>query len=337
MTQEEKEKTDSYLKNIVLNLPECPGCYQYLNEQNEIIYVGKARNLKRRVYSYFSKEHDNRKTAMLVKKIRDIKYIVVKTEEDALLLENNLIKRYKPRYNVLLKDDKTYPSICITNEYFPRIFKTRQLNHKGYTYFGPYSHIPTLNSLLEVIAKLYPLRTCSLPLSPESIEKGKYKVCLEYHIKNCLGPCVGNISVEQYMKYIQEAKEILKGNTAELCRQMLEEMQALAQEMRFEEAQVIKQKYMLLENYRSKSEIVSRTLHRIDVFSIETDDQAAYINYLHVSNGSINQAFTFEFKKRLNETDEELLSLGIIEMRERYKNDSREIIVHYEIDFKLQK
>ena len=193
MTQEEREKTDSYLKNIVLNLPECPGCYQYLNEQNEIIYVGKARNLKRRVYSYFSKEHDNRKTALLVQKIRDIKYIVVKTEEDALLLENNLIKRYKPRYNVLLKDDKTYPSICITNEYFPRIFKTRQLNHKGYTYFGPYSHIPTLNSLLEVIAKLYPLRTCSLPLSPESIEKGKYKVCLEYHIKNCLGPCVGNI------------------------------------------------------------------------------------------------------------------------------------------------
>lgn len=336
MTQEEREKTDSYLKNIVLNLPECPGCYQYLNEQNEIIYVGKARNLKRRVYSYFSKEHDNRKTALLVQKIRDIKYIVVKTEEDALLLENNLIKRYKPRYNVLLKDDKTYPSICITNEYFPRIFKTRQLNHKGYTYFGPYSHIPTLNSLLEVIGKLYPLRTCSLPLSPESIEKGKYKVCLEYHIKNCLGPCVGNIPVEQYMKYIQEAKEILKGNTAELCRQMLEEMQALAQEMRFEEAQVIKQKYMLLENYRSKSEIVSRTLHRIDVFSIETDDQAAYINYLHVSNGSINQAFTFEFKKRLNESDEELLSLGIVEMRERYKNDSREIIVPFEIDLNLE-
>ncbi len=335
MTKENKDSTENYLRNIVLNLPECPGCYQYLDENNIIIYVGKARNLKRRVYSYFSKEHDNRKTSLLVRKIRDIKYIVVKTEEDALLLENNLIKRYKPRYNVLLKDDKTYPSICITNEYFPRIFKTRQTNNKGFTYYGPYSHIPTLNNLLEVIEKLYPLRTCHLPLSPESIQNGKYKVCLEYHIKKCLGPCVGNISVEEYSNYIQEAKEILKGNTAHLCRKMMDEMQRLAGEMRFEEAQAIKNKYMLLENYRSKSEIVSRSLDKIDVFSIETDNQAAYINYLHVSNGSINQAFTFEFKKRLNETDEELLALGIVEMRERYKNLSREIIVPFEIDLAL--
>lgn len=335
MTTEEKEKIQNYLKGIVLNLPDSPGCYQYLNENGEIIYVGKAKNLKRRVYSYFSKEHQNRKTAMLVSKIRDIKYVVVNTEEDALLLENNLIKRYKPHYNVLLKDDKTYPSICITNEYFPRIFKTRKIIRNGSTYFGPYSHIPTLNSLLELIKNLYPLRTCHLPLTPENIRNGKFNVCLEYHIKNCKAPCIAKESHEDYMKYIQEAKEILKGNTAEIERELLKQMQRLASEMRFEEAQVIKQKYDLLENYRSKSEVVSQILHNIDVFSIEDDEQSAFINYLHVTNGCINQAFTFEYKKKLNESAEDLLMLGITEMRERYQSHSKEIIVPFPISYEL--
>ena len=336
MTTEEKKKSDEYLKGIVLNLPETPGCYQYLNDDGEIIYVGKAKNLKRRVYSYFSKEHQSRKTALLVSKIRDIKYVVVNTEEDALLLENNLIKRYKPRYNVLLKDDKTYPSICVTNEYFPRIFKTRKIIRNGSTYFGPYSHIPTLNSLLELIKNLYPLRTCHLPLSPENIRNGKFNVCLEYHIKNCKGPCIGLESHEEYMKYIQEAKEILKGNTAEIGRQMMREMQELASEMRFEEAQVIKQKYDLIENYRSKSEVVSQILHNIDVFSIEDDDQSAFINYLHVTNGCINQAFTFEYKKRMNESAVDLLALGITEMRERYHSLSKEIIIPFPINMEME-
>lgn len=335
MTTEEKEKIQNYLKGIVLNLPDSPGCYQYLNENGEIIYVGKAKNLKRRVYSYFSKEHQNRKTAMLVSKIRDIKYVVVNTEEDALLLENNLIKRYKPHYNVLLKDDKTYPSICITNEYFPRIFKTRKIIRNGSTYFGPYSHIPTLNSLLELIKNLYPLRTCHLPLTPENIRNGKFNVCLEYHIKNCKAPCIAKESHEDYMKYIQEAKEILKGNTAEIERELLKQMQQLASEMRFEEAQVIKQKYDLLENYRSKSEVVSQILHNIDVFSIEDDEQSAFINYLHVTNGCINQAFTFEYKKKLNESAEDLLMLGITEMRERYQSHSKEIIVPFPVSYEL--
>lgn len=336
MTTEEKKKSDEYLKGIVLNLPETPGCYQYLNDDGEIIYVGKAKNLKRRVYSYFSKEHQSRKTALLVSKIRDIKYVVVNTEEDALLLENNLIKRYKPRYNVLLKDDKTYPSICVTNEYFPRIFKTRKIIRNGSTYFGPYSHIPTLNSLLELIKNLYPLRTCHLPLSPENIRNGKFNVCLEYHIKNCKGPCIGLESHEEYMKYIQEAKEILRGNTAEIGRQMMREMQELASEMRFEEAQVIKQKYDLIENYRSKSEVVSQILHNIDVFSIEDDDQSAFINYLHVTNGCINQAFTFEYKKRMNESAVDLLALGITEMRERYHSLSKEIIIPFPINLEME-
>lgn len=335
MTAEEKEKTLEYLKGIVLNLPESPGCYQYLNENGEIIYVGKAKNLKRRVYSYFSKEHQSRKTAMLVSKIRDIKYVVVNTEEDALLLENNLIKRYKPHYNVLLKDDKTYPSICITNEYFPRIFKTRKIIRNGSIYFGPYSHIPTLNSLLELIKNLYPLRTCHLPLTPENIRNGKFNVCLEYHIKNCKAPCIAKESHEDYMKYIQEAKEILKGNTAEIERELLKQMQQLASEMKFEEAQIIKQKYDLLENYRSKSEVVSQILHNIDVFSIEDDEQSAFINYLHVTNGCINQAFTFEYKKKLNESAEDLLMLGITEMRERYQSHSKEIIVPFPISYEL--
>lgn len=335
MTAEEKEKTLDYLKGIVLNLPESPGCYQYLNENGEIIYVGKAKNLKRRVYSYFSKEHQSRKTAMLVSKIRDIKYVVVNTEEDALLLENNLIKRYKPHYNVLLKDDKTYPSICITNEYFPRIFKTRKIIRNGSIYFGPYSHIPTLNSLLELIKNLYPLRTCHLPLTPENIRNGKFNVCLEYHIKNCKAPCIAKESHEDYMKYIQEAKEILKGNTAEIEQELLKQMQQLASEMKFEEAQMIKQKYDLLENYRSKSEVVSQILHNIDVFSIEDDEQSAFINYLHVTNGCINQAFTFEYKKKLNESAEDLLMLGITEMRERYQSHSKEIIVPFPISYEL--
>ncbi|MDE7378018.1 MAG: excinuclease ABC subunit UvrC [Paraprevotella sp.] len=336
MTQQEKEKTDAYLKGIVLNLPECPGCYQYLNDKEEIIYVGKAKNLKRRVYSYFSKEHLNRKTAILVSRIRDIRYIVVKTEADALLLENNLIKKYKPHYNVLLKDDKTYPSICVTNEYFPRIFKTRNIIRNGSTYFGPYSHTPTINSLLELIKKLYPLRTCHLPLTPENIRNGKFQVCLEYHIKNCKGPCTGNQSHKEYMQYITEAKEILKGNTAEVGRKLLAEMQQLASELRFEEAQELKQKYELIENHRYRSEVVSNALHNIDAFAIEDDENVAYINYLHVTNGCINQAFTFEYKKRLNETQEELLSLGIVEMRERYKSTSREIIIPFEIELPME-
>ena len=335
MTPEEREKLDAYLKGIVLNLPDSPGCYQYLNDEGEIIYVGKAKNLKRRVYSYFSKDHQSRKTAMLVSKIRDIKYIVVNTEEDALLLENNLIKRYKPHYNVLLKDDKTYPSICVTNEYFPRIFKTRNIVRNGSAYFGPYSHIPTLNALLELIKNLYPLRTCHLALTPENIRAGKFNVCLEYHIKNCKGPCVGAQSHEDYLRAIREAKEILKGNTAEISRGMLHEMQALAAEMRFEEAQAIKRRYELLENYRSRSEVVSNVLHNIDVFAIENDGNTAYINYLHVTNGCINQAFTFEYKTRMNESREDLLALGIAEMRERYKSQSREIIVPFPIGVEM--
>lgn len=335
MEAKKKDELEVYLKGIVTNLPECPGCYQYMDESGEIIYVGKAKNLRRRVYSYFNKEHQNRKTALLVSRIRDIKYVVVKTETDALLLENNLIKRYKPRYNVLLKDDKTYPSICVTNEYFPRIFKTRQVHRNGADYYGPYSHIPTLNALLELIKQLYPLRTCHLPLTPENIRSGKFSVCLEYHIKNCMGPCIGCQSHEDYMENIREAKEILRGNTAEIGRKFLSEMRALAEEMRFEEAQVVKQKYDMLENYRSKSEVVSRVLHNIDVFSIEDDEQAAYINYLHVTDGCINQAFTFEYKKRLNESAEELLTLGIAEMRNRYGSGSREIIVPFTVDLEL--
>lgn len=336
MTSEERTTLDKYLKGIVLNLPESPGCYQYLDDKGEVIYVGKAKNLKRRVYSYFSKEHQSRKTAMLVSKIRDIKYVIVNTEEDALLLENNLIKRYKPHYNVLLKDDKTYPSICVTNEYFPRIFKTRNIVRNGATYFGPYSHIPTLNALLELIKNLYPLRSCHHALTPENIHSGKFKVCLEYHIKNCKGPCIGAQTREEYLKNIQEAKEILKGNTAEISRKLLFDMQSLASEMRFEEAQSIKQKYDLLEAYRSKSEVVSNVLNNIDVFTIEDDENSAYINYLHVTNGSINQAFTFEYKKRMNESPEELLVLGIGEMRERYKSYSREIIVPFPVELELE-
>lgn len=329
-------KTSDYLKGIVSNLPEKPGIYQYLNAEGTIIYVGKAKNLKRRVYRYFVKDKQTNKTRMLVSKIADIRYIVVNTEEDALLLENNLIKKYKPRYNVLLKDDKTYPSICVQNEYFPRVFKTRKIIRNGSSYYGPYSHFPSMNAVLELIKQLYPLRTCHLNLSPENINAGKYKVCLEYHIKNCAGPCVGLQSQEDYMKNIAQIKEILKGNTQEISKKLYKQMQELAAEMKFEEAQKVKEKYLLIENYRSRSEVVSSVLHNIDVFSIEEDgENSAFINYLHITNGAITQAFTFEYKKKLNETKEELLALGIIEMRERYKSHSKEIIVPFEMEMKL--
>lgn len=332
----EELQTNEYLRGIVLNLPSSPGIYQYLNKEGTIIYVGKAKNLKRRVYSYFTKEHQSAKTRILVSKIADIRYIVVNTEEDALLLENNLIKKYKPRYNVLLKDDKSYPSICISNEYFPRVFKTRKIIRNGSTYYGPYSHVPSMQAVLELIKKVYPLRTCNLALTPENIRSGKFNVCLEYHIKNCKGPCIGQQSHEEYMESIGQIKEILKGNTQLISNLLLEEMRSLAEEMRFEEAQKIKEKYDLIESYRAKSEVVSSVLHNIDVFSIETDEDSAYINYLHITNGCINQAFTFEYKTQINESREELLQLGIIEMRERYKSLSKEIIVPFELDMELQ-
>ena len=331
----EELSTNEYLRGIVLNLTSTPGIYQYLNKEGVIIYVGKAKNLKRRVYSYFSKEHQSAKTRILVSKIADIRYIVVNTEEDALLLENNLIKKYKPRYNVLLKDDKSYPSICVSNEYFPRVFKTRQIIRNGSTYYGPYSHIPSMQAVLDLIKKLYPLRTCHLALTPENIRQGKFNVCLEYHIKNCKGPCIGMQSHDEYMDNIAQVKEILKGNTQAISDALMKEMMSLAEEMKFEEAQKVKEKYELIESYRAKSEVVSSILHNIDVFSIEMDENSAYINYLHITNGCINQAFTFEYKKRLNETKEELLQLGIIEMRERYKSCSREIIVPFELDMEL--
>ena len=331
MEKTEKDNLRAYLMGIVSNLPECPGCYQYLDDSGTIIYVGKAKNLRRRVYSYFSKEHDNRKTAILVSKIRDIKYIVVKTEEDALLLENNLIKQWSPRYNILLKDGKTYPSIVITNEYLPRIFQTRKINKRFGTYFGPYSHVPTMYLLLELISKLYPLRRCRDTITAESIAKHKHKECLEYHIKNCKAPCTLRQSHEEYMEYIAEAKEILRGNTAQIERQMLLRMQEHAARMEFEEAEAIKRKYILLENYRSKSEVVSNSLHNIDVFNIENNEKVAYINYLHVTNGCITQAFTFEYAKRLDESDEELLAAGIIEMRQRYLSESKEVIVPFPV------
>ena len=333
--KQEEINTNDYLKGIVLNLPEGPGIYQYLDVEGTIIYVGKAKNLKRRVSSYFNREHPNGKTRVLVSKIADIRYIVVKTEEDALLLENNLIKKYRPRYNVLLKDDKTYPSICVSNEYFPRVFKTRNIIRNGSTYYGPYSHIPSMNALLELIKKLYPLRTCRHALTPDNIRNGKFEVCLEYHIKNCKGPCIGKQTHESYLRDIDEIKQILKGDTQIVCDLLMDEMRALAMDMRFEEAQTIKEKYDLIESYQAKSEVVSRIIHNVDVFSIEMDEGSAYINYLHITNGCVNQAFTFEYKKRLNETREELLQLGIVEMRERYKSKSREIIVPFELDMEL--
>lgn len=331
-----KEETKEYLKGIVSNLPDSPGCYQYLDETGTIIYVGKAKKLKRRVSSYFQKEHQNLKTARLVENIRDIKYIVVNTEEDALLLENNLIKQWNPKYNILLKDGKTYPSIVVTNEYFPRIFQTRKINRKFGTYYGPYSHVPTMYLLLELIQNLYPLRRCKMAISEEGIQQKRYRECLDYHIHNCAGMCIGKVSHEEYMQWIEDAKEILKGNTRDIEQRMRQQMMSLAEEMKFEEAEQIKRKYLLLENYRSKSEVVSNVVSNVDVYNIEAGEKEAYVNYLHVTNGCITQAFTFEIKKRLDETPEELLVLGIGEMRKRYPSRSKEIIVPFPVELSLE-
>ena len=328
--------TEEHIKNILSVIPESPGCYQYFDEKGTIIYVGKAKNLKRRVSSYFNKEHDSNKTRVLVKQIRDIKYFVVDTEEDALLLENNLIKQYRPRYNVLLKDDKTYPSIVVKNEYFPRVFQTRNIVRDGSRYYGPYPSIYTAKVMLQMLKELYPLRTCKYPLTPESIAKGRYKVCLEYHIKRCKGPCEGLQTLEEYQQNISEIKEILRGNISQISKHLYEEMQKLAGELRFEEAQKIKEKYEVIENYRSKSTVVTPMLHNIDVFSLAENENSAYINYLHIGNGAIVQAYTFEYKKRLDESKEELLSLGIIEMRNRFKSTAREIIVPFPLDIELE-
>ena len=336
MTKEENEKRLAYLKGIVARLPEKPGSYQYYDETGTIIYVGKAKNLKSRVSSYFHAEVDRFKTKVLVSKIHDISYTVVNTEEDALLLENELIKKYNPRYNVLLKDGKTYPSICVTNEPYPRIFKTRTINKKWGTYYGPYSHIATMYAVLELINKLYHPRTCRQPITREGIEAGKYQVCLEYHIKNCYGPCVAKQSFEAYQKNILQAREILKGNTRQILRDMREEMMQLAEELRFEEAEEMKRRYLLIDSFVSKSEVVSHTIDNVDVFSITSDDKTAYINFIHVSNGAINQSFTFEYKKRLNETEVELLQLGIVEMRERFKSGSKEIVVPFDPEMELE-
>lgn len=325
-----------YLKGIVSALPDSPGCYQYLDENGTIIYVGKAKNLKRRVSSYFHTEVDRFKTKVLVSKIRDLKYVVVNTEEDALLLENNLIKKYNPKYNVLLKDGKTYPSICVTNEYLPRIFKTRNINRKWGTYYGPYSHIGSMYAVLELIKQLYHPRTCRFPITKEGIREGKYQVCLEYHIKNCGAPCIGKQDYTDYQNNIAEAREILKGNTREVQKMLYDKMMSLSEQLKFEEAEAVKRRYQLVEQYCSKSEVVSHVLHNIDVFSITNDEKTAFINYLHVTNGSINQAFTFEYKKRMEESEEELLSLGIVEMRERYRSTSKEIIVPFEMELELE-
>lgn len=332
MKKEERAKIDEYLKGIVLSLPDSPGCYQYLNEKGVIIYVGKAKNLKRRVSSYFNNPKQTYKTQFLVPKIRDIRYIVVDTEEDALLLENKLIKKYKPHYNVLLKDDKTYPSLAITNEYLPRLVRVRKRTGKGAQFFGPYSHTPTMYALWDLCKNLYKPRPCHTAMTREGIEAGKYEVCLEYHLHKCLAPCVGRQSRQDYINNIEACREILKGNTAEVARKMKEQMMALAAELRFEEAELVKRQYIMIENYRAKSQVISDILYNIDVFNIESEEKLAYINYLHVVNGAIVQAFTFEYKKKLDETDEELLAMGIVEMRDRYESDSKEIIVPFHVD-----
>ncbi len=335
MTKEENEKRLEYLKRIVRRLPDKPGSYQFYDEEHTIIYVGKAKSLKNRVSSYFHTEVDRFKTKVLVSKIFDISYTVVNTEEDALLLENSLIKKYNPRYNVLLKDGKTYPSICITNEFFPRIFKTRTINKKWGSYYGPYAKVSAMYDVLNLIKELYNPRTCRQPITKEGIESGKYRVCLDYHIKKCMGPCVGKQSYEDYQKNISQAREILKGNTREVLRDLKDEMLRLSEELRFEEAEEVKRKYLTLDGFVSKSQIVSQTIDKVDVFSITSDEKMAFINYIHVSNGTINQSFTIEYKKKLNETDEELLQLGIVELRERFKSDSKEIIVQEEVDVEL--
>ena len=331
MTKEENEKRLEYLRGIVSRLPDKPGSYQFYDKEHTIIYVGKAKNLKSRVSSYFHTEVDRFKTKVLVSKIFDISYTVVNTEEDALLLENSLIKKYNPRYNVLLKDGKTYPSVCVTNEYLPRIFKTRTINKKWGTYYGPYSHLGSMNAVLEIIKELYHPRTCNQPITKEGIKNGKYKVCLDYHIKKCMGPCMDKQSYEDYQKNILQAREILKGNTRQVLRDLKEEMLQLSEELRFEEAEEIKKKYIALDGFVSKSEVVSHTINNVDVFSITSDEKMAFINYLHVSNGSTNQSFTIEYKKKLSESDEELLQLGIIELRERFGSNAKEIIVPFEM------
>ena len=336
MTKDEDDKRLAKLKEIVKRIPGKPGSYQFYDNNKTIIYVGKAKNLKARVSSYFHSEVDRLKTKVLVSKIWDISYTVVNSEEDALLLENSLIKKYKPRYNVLLKDGKTYPSICVTKEYLPRIFKTRTINKKWGTYYGPYSHIGSMNAILEIIKELYCPRTCRFPITEEGIEKGKYKVCLDYHIKKCMGPCAGKQTYEEYQKNINQAREILKGNTRHLLRDLRDEMLQLSDQLRFEEAEEVKRRYIALDGFVSKSEVVSNTINNVDVFTITSDEKMAYINYLHVSNGSINQSFTIEYKKMLNETDEELLQLGIVELRERFKSDAKEVIVPVEPDIELE-
>lgn len=335
----EELRANEYLCGIVRNLPDSPGIYQYLDAGGTIIYVGKAKNLRKRVASYFNREHGPGKTRVLVSKIADIRYFVVNTEEDALLLENNLIKKYRPRYNVLLKDDKTYPSICIQNGPFPRVLKTRRVERgDGATYYGPYSNVGSMYAVLDLIRHLYPLRTCHHSLTPENIRSGRFKVCLDYHIKKCAGPCVGLQSQEEYARNIREIKEILRGNTKGLMRMLYQQMKRLAADMKFEEAQVVKERYQALEKYCASSEVVSHTLHDIDVFSIEEDEgqKSAFVNYMHITNGAVNQAFTFEYKKQLNESREELLQLGIVEMRERYKSRSHEIIVPFELGLELK-
>ena len=336
MTKEENEKRLEYLKGIVRRLPDKPGSYQFYDEEHTIIYVGKAKSLKNRVSSYFHTEVDRFKTKVLVSKIFDISYTVVNTEEDALLLENSLIKKYNPRYNVLLKDGKTYPSIVITNEFFPRIFKTRTINKHWGSYYGPYAKVSAMYDVLNLIKELYQPRTCRQPITKEGVESGRYRVCLDYHIKKCKGPCVGKQSYEDYQKNIAQAREILKGNTREVLRDLKDEMLRLSEELRFEEAEEVKRKYLALDGFVSKSQVVSQTIDKVDVFTITSDEKMAFINYIHVSNGSINQSFTIEYKKKLNETDEELLQLGIVEIRERFKSDSKEIIVQKEVDVELE-
>ena len=336
MTKDENDKRLAYLRGIVSRLPDKPGSYQFYDNEHTIIYVGKAKNLKARVSTYFHTEVDRFKTKVLVSKIFDISYTVVNTEEDALLLENSLIKKYNPRYNVLLKDGKTYPSICITNEYLPRIFKTRTINKKWGSYYGPYSHIASMYAVLDIIKELYHPRTCNQPITKEGVKAGKYKVCLDYHIKKCMGPCVAKQTYEYYQKNIQQAREILRGNTRQVLRDLREEMMKLSEELRFEEAEEVKRKYLALDGFVSKSEVVSHTINNVDVFSITSDEKMAFINYLHVSNGSINQSFTIEYKKKLNESDEELLQLGIVELRERFHSDAKEVIVPMEMDGVLE-
>ena len=337
MTKEENEKRIERLKNIVLNMPDMPGSYQFYDADHTIIYVGKAKRLKQRVSSYFHKEVDRFKTKVLVSKIEDISYTVVNTEEDALLLENSLIKKYNPRYNVLLKDGKTYPSICITNEYLPRVFKTRQVNKRYGTFFGPYSHTGSMFAVLELIHKLYKPRTCRMTITKEGIEQGKYKPCLEYHIHNCKAPCCGKQSLEDYQAAIAQAREILKGNTRQLSQHVFEQMQQKATELKFEEAEELKQKYLLIESFCAKSEVVSHTIADVDVFTIVDDDtnRTAFINYIHVKNGAVNQSFTFEYKRKLDETDQELLLTAIPEIRERFKSKAKEIIVPFEMEWTL--